>query len=89
MKRPYYLIQRNGIWYYRLNKESGLVEQDEKTWHSTGCCDRQDAEAFLKDMLGVSVELQNRQHCRRFHRRNRITLRNLALLLPENVYLFS
>ena len=57
MRRPYYLIQRNGIWYYRLNKESGFVDQDEKTWHSTGCGDRNDAEAYMKSMFGVSVEL--------------------------------
>ena len=57
MKRPYYLIQRNGIWYYRLNKESGLVEQDEKTWHSTGIGKREDAESYVREMLGGSREL--------------------------------
>ena len=54
MKRPYYLIQRNGIWYYRLNKESGLVDQDERTWHSTGIGNRKTAETYLREMLGGS-----------------------------------
>ena len=57
MKRPYYLIQRNGVWYYRLNKESGLVDHDEKTWHSTGVGSREDAESFLREILGGSHEL--------------------------------
>ena len=57
MKRPYYLIQRNGIWYYRLNKESGLVEKDEETWHSTGIGSRKRAESFMQEMLGGSTEL--------------------------------
>ena len=52
MRRAYYLIQRNGFWYYRLNRESGLVESDEVTWHTTGCESRQDAEGYLEDLLG-------------------------------------
>lgn len=51
MRRPYYLIKRNGYWYYRLNRESGLVESDDVTWHSTGCQYRGDAERFLEDLL--------------------------------------
>ena len=50
MRRAYYLIQRGGFWYYRLNRESGLVESDEVTWHTTGCESRQDAETYLVDL---------------------------------------
>jgi hypothetical protein len=49
--RAYYLIQRGGFWYYRLNRESGLVESDEVTWHTTGCESRHDAESYLEDLL--------------------------------------
>ncbi|OHD23524.1 MAG: hypothetical protein A2064_03690 [Spirochaetes bacterium GWB1_66_5] len=51
MRRTYYLIQRGGFWYYRLNRESGLVEKDEVTWHTTGCENRHDAENYLEDLL--------------------------------------
>jgi hypothetical protein len=51
MRRPYYLIKRSVYWYYRLNRESGLVENDDVTWHSTGCQYRGDAEQFLEDLL--------------------------------------
>jgi hypothetical protein len=51
MRRLYYLIRRNEYWYYRLNRESGLVESDDVTWHTTGCKNRRDAERFLEDLL--------------------------------------
>jgi len=51
MRRPYYLIKRNEYWYYRLNRESSLVENDEHTWHTTGCQNKRDAEVFLEDLL--------------------------------------
>jgi integrase len=51
MRRPYYLIKRNEYWYHRLNRESGLVENDDVTWHTTGCQYRGDAEQFLEDLL--------------------------------------
>ena len=51
MRRTYYLIRRGGFWYYRLNRESGLVKSDEVTWHTTGCESRKDAESFLEDLL--------------------------------------
>jgi len=51
VRRPYYLIRRDEFWYYRLNRESGLVERDEITWHTTGCKNRRDAERFLEDLL--------------------------------------
>lgn len=51
MRRPYYLIRRNEYWYYRINRESGLVESDEVTWHTTGCKIRRDAERFVEDLL--------------------------------------
>lgn len=54
MRRPYYLIRRGEHWYYRLNRESGLVKSDGITWHTTGCKDRRDAENFIKDLLSGS-----------------------------------
>ncbi len=51
MRRPYYLIRRGEYWYYRLNRESGLIKSDGITWHTTGCKDRRDAENFIKDLL--------------------------------------
>jgi integrase len=51
MRRPYYLIKRGEFWYYRLNRESGLIESDECTWHTTGCQNRKDAGHFLEDLL--------------------------------------
>jgi hypothetical protein len=51
MRRPFYLIRRGEYWYYRLNRESGLVESDEYTWHTTGCKSRRDAESYLEDLL--------------------------------------
>jgi hypothetical protein len=51
MRRAYYLIRRSEFWYYRLNRESGLVESEEVTWHTTGCKDRKDAEDFMEDLL--------------------------------------
>jgi len=53
VRRPYYLIRRGEYWYYRLNRESGLVESDGVTWHTTGCKDRRDAENFVKDLLSA------------------------------------
>ena len=53
MRRPYYLIRRGEYWYYRLNRESGLVKSDGITWHTTGCTDRGDAEDLVKDLLAV------------------------------------
>jgi integrase len=53
MRRPYYLIRRGEYWYYRLNRESGLIESDGITWHTTGCKDRRDAENFVKDLLAA------------------------------------
>jgi hypothetical protein len=54
MRRPYYLIKRGEFWYYRLKRESGLVESDDVTWHTTGCKNRRDAERFLEDILASS-----------------------------------
>ena len=31
MRRPYYLIRRGEYGYYRLNRESGLVESEGNT----------------------------------------------------------
>ena len=53
MKKPFYLHLRGGVWYYRLNRESGLVDQDEHIWHSTGFTDRKDAENYVFDLMGV------------------------------------
>ena len=53
MRRPYYLIRRGEFWYSRLNRESGLVNSDGVTWHTTGCKDRGDAENFVKDLLAA------------------------------------
>lgn len=54
MRRPYYLIRRGDYWYYRLNRESGLVKSDGITWHTTGCKDRRKAENFVKKLLADS-----------------------------------
>ena len=54
MRHPYYLIRRGKYWYYRLNRESGLVRSDGITWHTTGCKNRTDAENFVKDLLADS-----------------------------------
>jgi hypothetical protein len=51
MRRPYYLIRRGKYWYYRLNRESGLAESDDVTWHMTGCESQQDAEGLLENLL--------------------------------------
>ena len=51
MRRPYYLLRRGEFWHYRLNRESGLVEGDEFTWHTTGCKIRKNAESYLADLL--------------------------------------
>ena len=51
MRRPYYLIRRGKYLYYRLNRESGLAESDDVTWHTTGCESREDAESYLEDLL--------------------------------------
>ena len=58
MRRPYYLIKRSVYWYYRLNRESGLVENDDVTWHSTGCQYRGDAEQFLEDLLAGGRDIE-------------------------------
>lgn len=54
MRRPYYLIKRGEYWYFRLNRESGLVKSDGITWHTTSCKVRRDAENFIKDLLAES-----------------------------------
>ena len=55
MRRPYYLIKRGEIWYYRLNRTSGLVPSD-KTWHSTSCKSRRKAEEYMADLLASGSE---------------------------------
>ena len=59
MRKPFYLHQRGGVWYYRLNRESGLVDQDERIWHSTGFPDRKDAENYVYDILGIKSEVES------------------------------
>ena len=56
MRRPYYLIKRGEIWYYRLNRTSGLVPSDDKTWHSTSCKSRRKAEEYMADLLASGSE---------------------------------
>ena len=51
MRRPYYLLKRGEFWHYRLNRESGLVEGDEFTWHTAGCKIRKNAKSYLADLL--------------------------------------
>jgi hypothetical protein len=51
MRRPYYLLWRGEFWYYRLNRESGLVESDDHIWHTTGCQNKRDAERFLENLI--------------------------------------
>jgi len=55
VRRPYYLIRRDEFWYYRLNRESGLVESNEVTWHTTGCKIKSDAERFMADLISSGV----------------------------------
>lgn len=59
MKKPFYLHQRGGVWHYRLDRESGLVDQDERIWHSTGFLDRRDAENYVCDLLGIRREAES------------------------------
>ena len=56
MRRPYYLIKRGEIWYYRLNRTSGLVPSDDKIWHSTSCKSRRKAEEYMADLLASGSE---------------------------------
>jgi integrase len=55
VKRPFYLTLRRGYWYYRLNRESGVVEDDDRRWRSTGCSDRSDAEQFVANLISTAV----------------------------------
>lgn len=55
MRQPFCLKLRGQYWYYRLNAESGLVEQDEEVWHATGCTDRDSAEWYAT--RGVEASL--------------------------------
>ena len=50
MKRPFYLKLRGNFWYFRLNKESGLVEEDEQRRRATGCTDRGAAEQYVVNL---------------------------------------
>jgi hypothetical protein len=56
VKRPYYLKKRGSFWYYRLNTESGLVAGENLNYYTTGCRTREEAEAFMADMLGEERE---------------------------------
>ena len=58
MRRPYYLLRRGEFWYYRLNRESGLVENDDHIWHTTGCQNKRDAERFLEDLLAGGRDIE-------------------------------
>ena len=58
MKRPFYLVLRGGYWYYRLNKESGIVDDDDPQWRTTGCKDRDAAERFVVNLID-STSLKN------------------------------
>jgi hypothetical protein len=51
VKRPYYLKKRGDFWYYRLNSESGLTAGEDLNYHTTECCTRPEAKAFMADML--------------------------------------
>ena len=51
MRRPFDLTLRGGYWYYRLNKESGLVKEDDQQWRTTGCADRKAAEKHVQKLL--------------------------------------
>ena len=51
MKRPFYLTERGGYWYYRLNKESGIIDKDDTQWRTTGCTDRDAAERFVVNAI--------------------------------------
>jgi integrase len=58
MRRPYYLLRRGEFWYYRLNRESGLVESEDHIWHTTGCQNKRDAERFLEDLLDGGRDIE-------------------------------
>jgi hypothetical protein len=56
MRQPLYLKKQGRFWYYRLNSESGLVDQDEDTWRATGCTNRIAAEQVLVELIGQGVD---------------------------------
>ena len=57
MKRPFYLSMRGNYWYYRLNKESGIIEQDDLQWRTTGCADRDAAERFVANLIDSTPQI--------------------------------
>ena len=59
VKKPFYLHQRGGVWYYRLNRDSGIVDRDERIWHSTGFSDRKGTENYVFDFLGIKREVES------------------------------
>jgi len=63
MRQPFYLKKRGHFWYYRLNRESGLVGGNEENWRATGCTVRQAAEAFVSELVvgGRHKEMPTRQ----------------------------
>ena len=54
MKRPFYLKLRGRFWYLRLNKSSGIVNEDEQVWRATGCTGRDAAERFVVNLIASS-----------------------------------
>ena len=66
MKRPFYLKLRGDYWYFRLNKESGIVEEDEQHWRATGCTDREAAERFIVNLIGFSPQSTQPAHLKTF-----------------------
>ena len=59
MRKPYYLKLRGQRWYYRLNRESGLVDEDDEHWRATGCTDAVLAERFVEKL--ISQQLNQRK----------------------------
>lgn len=57
MKRPFYLTERGGYWYYRLNKESRVIDKDDPQWRTTGCTDRDAAERFVVNLIDSTPQI--------------------------------
>ena len=55
MKKSFYLkkVKRKNknIYLYRLNRESGVVEADEKTFHSTSLSSKAKAESYVLKLI--------------------------------------
>ena len=66
MKRPFYLKLRGRFWYYRLTAESGVIEDDDERWLTTGCTDREAAEQYVVGLISGSPQTAKLPHLKTF-----------------------